>query len=309
MIIDSDNRIPSTLDAVLQGTSSKGNFSGTLISPNLVLGSGHTTDGGDIKFNGINATVIYKHSFLDIALYKLNRLINNIEPLKIAIPTQLSLNLGNKAVGFSADFKGRSEDDNEFTNIVRTQLQTKLDIFRGASGGPVLNYQNKVVGVISKEIPSREINIADSIDPAILEEVDLDIVEPVEDTLDIKRFLNTETIKHYYTTDEQEIAELLADERFVEERSTLIDTNEFDLYKFWNTKTESYFYTRDIKEYVHIKKNLDHFVDYWEDSFSIEEDTLHRLYEPSRGYHFYTSDSNEAEYIEEYLGYVNEGFV
>lgn len=306
-VIDSDNRIPSTLDAVLQGSSSRGNFTSTLIAPHLVLGSAHTIGGSGLTFNGHGATVIYKHSYLDIALYMLQNPITNIEPLEITIPTQLSLNLGNKAVGFSADFKGRSEDNSEFTNIVGYELQTELDMFRGASGGPILNYQNKVVGVISKHFSPWDINIADAIDEEILAQVGK-TVKPISLTNEIKRFLNTETIKHYYTTDEYEIAELLADERFVEEHSTLVDEG-FDLYKFWNSKTDSYFYTRDINEYNYISNNLEHFENYWEDSFGVAENTLHRLYEPSRGYHFYTESEHEAAFIEEHLGYINEGFV
>ena len=308
MIIDIDNRVPSTIEAVLQGFSSRGSFTGTLISSNLVLGSAHTIGGTNLKFNNINATVIYKHSYLDIALYRLRNPIKDIEPIDITIPTQLSLNLSSTAVGYSADFVGRSQDSNGIANIVRNQLQTKLDMYKGASGGPILNYQGKVVGVISRHISSLDINIAESIDEEILDQVDK-VVEPVELTQEIKRFLNTETITHYYTTNEYEIAELLEDERFVEERSSLVDTNEFDLYKLWNTKTDSYFYTRDINEYNYIRKNLPHFINNWEDSFSIEEGVLHRLYEPSRGYHLFTGDTNEATYIEEHLGYINEGFV
>lgn len=307
-VIDSDNRIPSVLSAVLRGSSSRGTFSGTLIASNLVLGSKHTTGGRGLNFNGISANVIYTHRTLDIALYELQQFIHHIEPLDVAIPTQLSLNLGNKAVGFSADFRGRSEDSNEFTNIVGHQLRTELDMYRGASGGPILNYQNKVVGVISEHIPAWNINIADAINLEILDIIEEDVLPVVEETLDIKRFLNTETVKHYYTSDEQEIAELLADERFVEERSTLVDEG-YNLYKFWNTTTDSYFYTRDTNEYLYIKENLPHFEYYWEDSFGVAENTLHRLYEPSRGYHFYCETDQEMLYLVENLDFIYEGYV
>lgn len=319
MIIDLDNRVRSSVPSVLHGSSSKGNFTGSLISPDLVLGSGHTVSGHSIKFNGTNATVVYKDSLLDIALYQLRNPITNIEPLAIKKPSQILLNLYNTAVGFSKDILGQSADSNEYTNIVFNQLQTKLDAIQGASGGPIIDYSNNIVGVISREVSMRNINVADSITDDIINAVNyFDSIEgpsiqhsinQVEDTLEIKRFLNVENYRHYYTTDETEIYDLQNDDRFIEERSTMLDTEGFDLYKLWNTKTESYFYTSDVTEYVYINKNLDHFENFYEDSFSVEENTLHRLYQPSTGYHHFTTDSNEAAYIEEHLGYVNEGFV
>lgn len=323
-----DERIPSNYNNVFQGLNSKGRFTGFLVSNDLVLTVKHALPGRNTSFQTsegrISATNVFSDPYRDYALFQLDRSVS-ITPFTLDKPQATLLPLGTQLIGFHADYPGQTSSFKQNTTIEGfSELYYKHDAFRGSSGGPILDFRGFVIGVNYAESASGNYNIAESVTQDMLDDVayydslqngssyNFVLDEHDFDVPQIARFLNTDNHSHLYTTDEEVIRDLANDDRFVQETSNIMDNGEGDVYEFYNTHTNSYFYTRSVQERWNIERNLDHFEinSYGQGHvFGVDDNTMHRLYNPENGRHFYTPSDFEAQYVIDNLGFQSEGFL
>lgn len=321
-IFGKDDRKVSNIPNVLKGTSPKGNFTGALVSNDLILTAAHVIGYGGKTFfetiqGNIEAYVVYENNIDDVALYQLKQKVS-IEPLKLKIPTQQLLNLGTTLVGYHADKPGQSSITDYNTNYFKEydEITYTLDAYKGSSGGPLLDYKGRIIGVNHSQsfdsnygtsISYKLINIIKSFDSKKNGPSKIVNNKPLLDNNDIVRILDKSSVTHMYTSDINLVEDLKLDSRFVIEDVWKGDT-EKDVYSFHNSKTNNWFYTSDYMEMLYVSDNLP---DYFENGrvFGVEDNTIHRLYNPESGHHFYTDSLEENNYVIANLGYRNEGFL
>ena len=129
------------------------------------------------------------------------------------------------------------------------------------------------------------------------------------ETPEVARFLNLENHSHFYTSDEETIRDLASSDRFVQERSSVLDNGAADVHVLYAHPTNSFFYMSSKREADAIMRDLKHYEIVESGAFGVEDGTVHRLYNPINGAHFFTESTFEATHIEEHLGFVNEGFL
>lgn len=317
-----DNRTPSQYNNIFKGTSWLGNFSGVLVSNDLVLSASHVVKhyiNTTVSFNTLEGkvlgTAVYIDRYNDIVLFQLNKVLTKTQPLKLNVASQQLLNIESSLVGFHGDTKEQTKVSDKNTRLVQSELQYTLDAYKGSSGGPILDYKNRVVGINSSEyndtnVGSRItydlINTIRSFDnkkngPSKLNN------QPLLNKTDITRILDTKTGAHLYTGDAEVIQDLTGDSRFRFEDNWK-DSKENDVYEFYNSATGDFFYTSNYTEMLYV----DEYIPQYENNgrvFGVEDNTIHRLYNSHNGMHFYTDDFKEAIYATEHYGFHIEGFL
>jgi hypothetical protein len=324
-IFGTDERTPSNNKSVFKGTSDNGNFSGALVSDDLVLSAAHVKKGGEkIYFETTEGVIegkpVYSDIRDDIMLFQLVKQVKTITPLEIYSPTKDLLSKGTTLIGFHADIKGQSSSTEYNTQIVSDdgkELLYKHDAYRGSSGGPLLDYLGRLIGI--NYLETYWANYGTAIDSKLIEKIryydslvggkskiKLENTPLLEDD-DITRIYDSETHTHFYTSDTSLLKELTNDSRFVVE-DKWVDNGENDVYELYNSKSGDYLYTSDQNEIEKVSENLP---DYKLNGavFGVEDDTIHRLYNPTSGQHFYTDSKEEHDNVIANLGFVDEGYL
>jgi hypothetical protein len=318
-----DDRTSSNNKAVFKGTSINGNFSGALVSKDLVLSAAHVKKGGEKFFfetseGTIEGKPVYWDIRDDIMLFQLEKQVKTIVPLELYTPTQETLKLGTTLIGFHADLPGQSSSTDYYTQIVSDdgkELLYKHDAYRGSSGGPLLDYQGRLIGI--NHLETSWANYGTAITKELIEKITyydnlvggttIKTDTPILGDSDIIRLLDKKTKAHIYTSDPTQFQELISDSRYVIEDKWL-DTGEGDVYLLYNSESGDYLYTSDLNE---VDKVPDILPDYqlFGKVFGVEDNTIHRLYDPETGLHFYTDDIGERDSVIANLGYVSEGYL
>ena len=324
-IFGSDDRTISHFPNVFRGKGSKGNFTGFLVSNDLVLTVKHALPGRGFSFEtpegSIKARNVYAHPSQDYALFQLDRPLSAVAPLALDKPDAALLKLGTTLVGYHADFPGQTESFSRSGDLGWWDVYYEHDAFRGSSGGPLLDFRGVAVGVNYAESGTGRYNMAVQVSDAMLEQVahydglvgeasyDFVLEETDFDTPEVARFLNLENHSHFYTSDEETIRDLASSDQFVREHSSILDNGEANVHVFYVHPTNSFFYTSSKWEAGVIMRDLDHYELVESDAFGVDDKTVHRLYNPINGAHFFTESDFEAAHVEEHLGFVNEGFL
>lgn len=320
-----DERLPSNYNNVFKGTSWLGNFTGALISNDLVLSASHVVNNylnTTVSFNTTEGIIfgkaVYLDNYNDIAIFQLNKTLRKIKPLGLNVASQQFLQLDTSLVGFHGDQKSQTKSSTKNISVVgntKDVLQYDLDAYPGSSGGPLLDYRNNIIGINTSQY-------ADTNEGA---KVTRDLVSTIVnydnkkngvssiknknllDKTDITRVLDTKTNAHLYTNDEEVIDDLIGDKRFVLEDNWKLD-NRKDVYEFYSSKTGDFFYTSDYYEMLYVDEAIP---EYKNNGivFGVEDNTIHRLYNPTAGLHFYTDDYKEALYAVEHYNYEIEGML
>lgn len=338
-LIGTDERVPSNLPQILYARATNSQFTGILISKDLVLTVSHgvysfepsarsgrepyygtaTFQSGDL--NPVEGSVVYLDKQKDIALFQLKEPIE-VEPLKLNVASQTTLFQDTSLVSYPADYLGEQQlATADFLNVVDDELQYTFDTYAGSSGGAIIDMNGEVVGVHQKWIPSWDLNAGERVDNDLIDLANYyDSLEGPINLHDINleglsenlhRFLNTENYTHLYTADLNVIEDLYKNDSFIEESINVEITMEHYtnyVYEFYNHATKSFFYTKDYRERLWIEDNLEHF-QYNDKTFGVADNVMHRMYNPNTGTHFFTDSEIEADHIVANLGYVSEGFL
>ena len=322
-IFGSDDRTISNYANIFQGRGSKGNFTGFLVSDDLVLTVKHALPGRGFSFEtpegSIKARNVYAHPSQDYALFQLEKPLRTVTPLALDKPDRALLKLGTTLVGYHADFPGQTESTERDSRLAWGDIHYEHDAFRGSSGGPLLDFRGVAIGV--NYAATNGYNMAVSVSNEMLEQVahydglvgeasyDFALEETDFDTPEVARFLNLENHSHFYTSDEETIRDLASSDQFVREHSSILDNGEGDVHVFYVHPTRSFFYTSDYNEVAYVLRELDHYELVDSSAFGVDDEQVHRLYNPINGAHFFTESDFEATWVEENLGFVNEGFL
>lgn len=155
--------------------------------------------------------------------------------------------------------------------------------------------------------------------------IDNDIRREIKDLnhelLEVHRFFNTESGRHFYTAGEQEAEFVLnnIDSFVLEESASFFSASPYDwmsspLYRFFNQDTGVHFYTISGEEKEFIINNYDQYrfegtgFHAWDSQIApLNSSPVYRFFNPNTGSHFFAM-SDEAEYVRQNLpGFIDEG--
>jgi hypothetical protein len=161
---------------------------------------------------------------------------------------------------------------------------------------------------------------ADPVSPLTEAALPADVVRKISLRQSVYRFYNTRTGAHFYTSDEFERENILANMRHFQfdgpafQAAGAFSPGLSPVYRFYNSRTGVHFYTISETERNNILATLPYFVlegtAYHASQVSGQGLVpLHRFHVPARGFHFYTASEAEKNSIQANLGgtYTYEG--
>lgn len=310
---DGDQRKLSNVAYVLKGESRLGQFSGVLISNDLILTVAHSInyleDGA--SFYSVNNDIykgqaVYLDEYEDVAIFQLNKK-SEIKPATLELLTEENFNKYISLIGYHKDFVGKQSivTATDSNNVSFTEednaLYYDLDALQGSSGGALINNNGNLIGINTSQYSNT--NAGTSLSQELLMTIhELDVLENYKpiindgDDVDIHRFLNVKEGSHFYTRDAEVINDLYNNSNFKFENIINNDdtTGQKVVYELYNKENNSYLYTSNLYEIEVVEATLDEF-DLTGVQFSMSTDlTIYRLFNPETGNHFYTDNFNEA---------------
>jgi hypothetical protein len=307
---DGDQRIFSNYANVFKGISSKGQFSGVLITNDLVLTVAHSTN---YLYNSATFTspfsneeykgkAVYLNNYNDIGIYQLDNSIFNIVPVKYSLDTLATRYNYDyvKLIGYSKDHVGKQSEvfsnskNNIFIDDYNDTLFYDLDALRGSSGGGLFDEDNNLIGINTHE--TEIYNYGSSLTEDLLSTIEeLDKLYNYSNSKNINRYFIKENGAHFYTTENLNNNNLILEDSFVQNNNV---SDNKTVYELLNKNTGSYLYTSSLYEIEVVKTTLDEF-DLTGNLFQLDNtQIIYRLFNPNTGHHFYTDDENEAQFLD-----------
>jgi hypothetical protein len=310
---DGDQRTFSNYYNVFKGISNLGQFSGVLVTNDLVLTVAHSTNylqssatfTSTFSNKEYKGQAVYLDEYNDFGIYQLDNPIYNIAPVHYSLET-----LATKAnydyvklIGFHKDHLGKQTEvastvNNDISiDDINNTLFYDLDAVRGSSGGGLFDENNNLIGINCHQ--STNYNYGSSLTADLLEtikEFDLlyNYVNP-EDTKNINRYSIKKNGAHFYTTEILNTQELLLEDTFIQNEDP---SDNKIVYELVNKETGSYLYTSSLYEIEVVERTLSEF-DLTGNTFQLDNSqTIYRLFNPENGHHFYTQDKSEAQSLD-----------
>jgi hypothetical protein len=347
-IIGNDDRQASGYANVVYGKTGINDFTGALISNDLVATMDVSNDtNAIININGINisATKVYADVYNKLALYQLQT-TTSVKPLTPGVNSQQYLNLGTTLVSFDEHNK-QSSQKTSYNNSAKLEKQfiegsyyytyTKLtytnDIKEltpsGSNGSPILNQKGELVGfhhysTADNRYPETQYNFGIAIDDnfkSVIIEYDLKVNSSTANNTEytnsfgnrstIHRYIDTERSTHVYTTSVGAINDFGNDSPRFRLEGQITDGNGDS-----NDQTVYEFYGKDASNFFYTTSEYER--DIIKDNpgytyngavFGIEDDSMYRLYDFNGSRHFITDSYVEAQALVAQSGYVIEGFL
>lgn len=310
---DGDQRTFSNYYNVLKGISNLGQFSGVLITNDLILTIAHSNNS---LYNSATFTstfsnkeykgqAVYLDDYNDIGIYQLDSPIFNIAPVNYSLdslPTRSNYNYV-KLVGYHKDHLGKqsevysTQNNNISIDDYSDTLFYDLDALKGSSGGGLFDEDNNLIGINTHETDLY--NYGSSLTKDLLNTIkELDSLYNyvnVENNLNINRYLIKENGAHFYTTQQFNNEELFLEDTFIQNDDLSDDKT---VYELVNKNTGSYLYTSSLYEIQVVEATLNEF-DLTGNSFTLDNSKIiYRLFNSESGHHFYTDDKNEAQALD-----------
>lgn len=307
-----DQRTFSNYYNVFKGISNLGQFSGVLVTNDLVLTVAHSTNYLQNSATFISTfsnkeyrgQAVYLDEYNDFAIYQLDNPIYNITPVKYSLETLASKANYDyvKLIGFHKDHLGKQTEvvstinSDIFIDDINNTLFYDLDAVRGSSGGGLFDEDNNLIGINNHE--SDFYNYGSSLTKdllSIIKELDglHNYLEPTNNN--INRYFIKENGAHFYTTDILNTKDLILEDTFIQNEDFLDNKT---VYELVNKETGSYLYTSSLYEIQIVEAKLDEF-DLTGNSFQLDNSQIiYRLFNPENGHHFYTQDKSEAQSLD-----------
>lgn len=213
-----------------------------------------------------------------------------------------STNVGQpiKTIGYPGDRMGMYLSEGSITSYYGTQIEYNLDTFKGQSGSPILDNDNRVIAIHYRGgDDGRSSNVARIITNDVQE-----LINSVNSTTGVVyRLYNPNSGWHHYTSDLSEKSYLVG-LGWLDEGVAWESGNNLPVHRLYNPNSGHHFYTTNVAEknaLVAVGWRYENIAFYSGDNLNV-----FRLYNLNTGEHFYTVNYLEKDYLVS-LGWRYEG--